>query len=278
MIAYLKLVRLPLIFTAIADSAAGYGLAATAPSWSVFAALAGASGGLYCFGMAMNDVADRERDRTLAPGRPLPSGRISLRGALLACVFLLAGSAASLAAAGGPPARWVVWGAALAAILAYDFGLKLPPVMGLVRGLNVAIGLSAAMPLEQLGESRLIIVAAVSVLYGTGLTFVSTLEEGQTGGLRLWAGTAAMLLGALSPAILHPASLVPGGLLAAWVLLRALRAKDRKSIMLMVRDGVAGFILLDAALVAPLGWVAPALIASLLVPAFLLLQLFKRLA
>ena len=34
--------------------------------------------GLYGFGMSLNDLIDRRRDRQLAPHRPLPSGRIGV--------------------------------------------------------------------------------------------------------------------------------------------------------------------------------------------------------
>ena len=91
----LKLVRFPLILTAVADSATGailvyqlnaisrarqpeeigIGLAVVG-SWVVLAWLAGASAFLYCAGMTLNDVADAGRDRELHPDRPIPSGMV----------------------------------------------------------------------------------------------------------------------------------------------------------------------------------------------------------
>ena len=80
MVSYLKLFRFPLVFTAIADSAAGYLVACGGrPDPLVLALLAVASSGLYMFGMAGNDLADAERDRALHPERVLPSGRITKR-------------------------------------------------------------------------------------------------------------------------------------------------------------------------------------------------------
>ena len=48
--------------------------------------------------------------------------------------------------------------------------------------------------------------------------------------------------------------------------------------MLLVRDGVAGFILLDSSIVLATGALVPGVaIAALLIPAILCLSIFKRL-
>jgi 4-hydroxybenzoate polyprenyltransferase len=44
--------------------------------------------GLYGFGMSLNDIIDRRRDRQLAAHRPLPSGRIGLIAAHVICLSL----------------------------------------------------------------------------------------------------------------------------------------------------------------------------------------------
>jgi hypothetical protein len=115
------------------------------------------------------------------------------------------------------------------------------------------------------------------------LTFVSTLEDASVRKGVLWAGALGMVAGAVLPAALHRGpswfAWIPAGLLVLWVVSRAVRAKDKKGIMLMVRDGVAGFILIDASIV--MRFQEPALglaIAALLIPAFGLMQVFKRLA
>jgi 4-hydroxybenzoate polyprenyltransferase len=53
--------------------------------------------GLYGFGMALNDLLDARRDRVFAPRRPIPSGRIQPRSAIVIALSLL--MAALLAAA-----------------------------------------------------------------------------------------------------------------------------------------------------------------------------------
>lgn len=86
-----------LVFTAISNGLAALLLRAQIrgidpehlDSWLVGATLAVAIG-LYGFGMALNDIIDRRRDRQLARGRPLPSGRIGVGAALLAAAIMLA--------------------------------------------------------------------------------------------------------------------------------------------------------------------------------------------
>jgi hypothetical protein len=46
------------------------------------------SAGLYGFGMTLNDIIDRRRDRQIAADRPLPSGRIGVVFAHIICVLL----------------------------------------------------------------------------------------------------------------------------------------------------------------------------------------------
>ncbi len=113
---YLELLRLPNVFTAIADVAMGFffiqapwalggnGQIPLCPIglWTV-GLLAVASALLYCGGMVLNDVFDIDLDREEQPYRPLPSGRISLSSArwlgwqlLTLGVMLASGTAAML--------------------------------------------------------------------------------------------------------------------------------------------------------------------------------------
>jgi hypothetical protein len=277
MIAYLKLFRLPFVLTAVADSAAGYLIArrGEAVEPRTLGLLALASAGLYAFGMAMNDVADRHRDKVLAPGRPLPSGRITLAGAVRAAGLAATAACAAVLLLKAPAARMMFAGA-FACIMLYDFAIKVPPVMGAIRFFNLLIGVAAAAPAW---TGATFALGLPSLVYGTSLTFVSTLEDGEgRKGLR-WLGVAGMSAAALAPAALGrwPA-LIPAGLLVAWLLRRAAAPPDKRNVMLLVRDGVAGFILLDAALLASFGRFAEAgAVAALLVPAFALVALFKRL-
>lgn len=109
----LQLTRMALVFTAISNSTAALFLLArenAAPDQPLRAVLraehvlvvAMISIGLYGFGMSLNDLIDRRRDRQLAPHRPLPSGRIGVVTAHVICVLL-----ALIALVGGTLyARW----------------------------------------------------------------------------------------------------------------------------------------------------------------------------
>ena len=104
---YLELLRLPNVFTAVADVAMGFffvavplnqhaGMIIPGCAWAfsddpqrsllpigmwTLGLLAAASALLYSAGMVLNDVFDVELDREEQPDRPLPSGRISLGSA-----------------------------------------------------------------------------------------------------------------------------------------------------------------------------------------------------
>ena len=85
---YLQLMRLPNVFTAMADVAMGF-LFVQSPAWTwhpwrdgwTLLLLIAASVALYTAGMVLNDVFDLELDRRQRSERPIPSGRVSLRAA-----------------------------------------------------------------------------------------------------------------------------------------------------------------------------------------------------
>src|SRR5579864_6705981 len=201
-VAYLKLFRFPLVFTAIADSAAGRllvssDLATAGPSLGL---LALASAGLYFFGMSLNDIADRSRDQELAPGRMLPSGRLSLGAARAACLIALGVSLVSISLIRESPwpQRLATWSLVVLFICGYNLFLKQPPVMGMVRACNLLLGISAAL---HPGAARTSWPNVVGVLfptfiYVTALTYVSTLEDGVPSRRLLAAGAAFMGIGA----------------------------------------------------------------------------------
>lgn len=136
----LQFTRMALVFTAISNGWAAIFLNARVNGepisiWYMLA-MTVTSVGLYTFGMTLNDLIDRRRDSQIAPGRPLPSGRISLTTAHTICALL-----ALLAVAGGvwmillKPQSWlslvlVVW--TLILICFYDFAGKYLVAPGLL--------------------------------------------------------------------------------------------------------------------------------------------------
>jgi 4-hydroxybenzoate polyprenyltransferase len=198
---WLRLVRLPLAPTAAWDAVASGALALSAaglplstlgpPTWAAVIVTALL---VYGVGMAANDLADRERDRRLAPDRPLPSGAVSPRSA--AVLVLVLGVLAVLVGGGSGYAREAASAALLSALL-YDFLLKrwLVPgalAMGGVRTANAAL---VAWPLFRAGLAPWpVLLAPTAVgLYSAAVLVWSSLEEGGSA-RREWAarGLAAL--------------------------------------------------------------------------------------
>ncbi|MBS0202734.1 MAG: UbiA family prenyltransferase [Planctomycetes bacterium] len=151
MLGYLQLVRLPTVFTAMADIILGYTLTHTfvagtdgsedAPKFLVLLA---ASCCLYMSGMVFNDVFDLQQDTAERPGRPIPSGRVSRNSAIVLGVVLM--TVGIVSAALVTRVSLQVAGLLAVAILSYDGLLKRTPLgplaMGSCRLLNVLLGAS----------------------------------------------------------------------------------------------------------------------------------------
>ncbi len=155
MLVWARLVRLPNLATAAADSLAGFLVVArlTVLDWppaacglAVLASLA-----FYAAGMVLNDVCDVELDRIERPERPLPSGAIDVRRAAAVGSLLMACAAAAacgVAVMARSPWPALVGAALTGAIWLYDRHAKATPlgpaVMGTCRGLNWLLGMTAA--------------------------------------------------------------------------------------------------------------------------------------
>jgi 4-hydroxybenzoate polyprenyltransferase len=193
--AYLQLMRLPAVFTAMADIFLGFLL--THPGLSPpaqFVLLLGSSTGLYLAGMVLNDVFDREIDARERPNRPIPSGRVPLTAAICLGAVL---SAAGVACAFGAGASSVkIAGILFALILAYDGLLKKtflgPIAMGGCRFLNVMLGASAAF--SAWGSPQIPIAASLGI-YVAGVTWFARQEAVESSRAHLWAAFAVLHVG-----------------------------------------------------------------------------------
>ena len=178
---YLQLVRLPNVFTAAADSLAGWLLAVgTFERPGQWVPLVAASACIYAGGITLNDVFDVEIDRVERPDRPIPSGKVSgVVASLMGGILLAAGLALVVVSAVNGAS--VVAMALVACVVGYDAGLKRtllgPEVMGACRGLNLLLGLQGA---AESGGPPLWLAAVAYGCFVTGITWVDK---------ELWHGT-----------------------------------------------------------------------------------------
>ena len=121
---YLQLVRLPNVFTAAADSLAGWLLVqGTFGEPGRWLPLVLASVAIYAGGIVLNDVFDYEVDRVERPERPLPSGRVSRRFAAGLGGILLAARPGPGGASSGSTDGWAV----ASALIGVRAGLRRGP-------------------------------------------------------------------------------------------------------------------------------------------------------
>jgi 4-hydroxybenzoate polyprenyltransferase len=173
---YFQLVRLPNVFTAAADSLSGWllvgGTLLDVRSWLP---LSIASMAIYAAGIALNDVFDLELDRVERPGRPLPSGRVSRRFAVILAVALF-GVGLGLAGIVGMRPAIVALGLILC-VVTYDAGIRRtvlgPELMGSCRGLNVLLGMSLA---PEFGGPAAWALAGGMAVFIVGVTWISRFE------------------------------------------------------------------------------------------------------
>lgn len=197
---YAELVRLPNVFTAIADVMMGYLVAMTSlQPVPPLLMLVATSACLYLAGMVYNDIFDRIIDARERPDRPIPSGRVSLGnarflGATLLCIALAIAGQVSWRLESPKPFSMAIGIAVL--MLLYNKWLKHTPIgplaMGGCRTLNVLLGMSgstsAIAPLEWL-------IAAGLGVYVVGITVFARREVETSSRGWLVSGLLVMLAG-----------------------------------------------------------------------------------
>jgi 4-hydroxybenzoate polyprenyltransferase len=280
--AYLQLMRFPAVFTALADIFLGFLLTHEDLSpTGEFAALLGASSGLYLAGMIFNDLFDRQVDARERPGRPIPSGRVSPRSAaVLGSSLMIMG----LACTALVRAQAVEIGLMLVGlILAYDGFLKQTPLgpiaMGGCRFLNVMLGASAAAT----WASPQLVVALAMGVYVAGVTWFARQEAQQSSRTQLASATTIVHAGivglaatalSLSDSAVIQRGLAVGALaiITAWIdmrLFQAIREPAPRNVQSSVKRMLLAIVLWDATMVyAATGNPGLALcVAALLIPA-----------
>ncbi|HWA97263.1 MAG TPA: UbiA family prenyltransferase [Pirellulales bacterium] len=290
MLPYLKLVRLPNVFTAIADVTMGYLFTHRDGTFGRdFWLLAISSLLLYMAGMVLNDLFDYEVDKVERPERPLPAGEISLPSARLLGFGLLALGLASGWLAGAVGSTFQIRSGLIAtalvvAILLYDAVLKSSPLgpmtMGACRALNVLLGMSATADFT--AAPPWLVAAGIGV-YIAGLTWFARTEATRSARPALLAATGVIAAGiawlghvsqyepyAISQAPIWPwLWLVLGGSIIyrfAWAVIEP----EPPRVQLAIKQGIMSLVVLDAAVAFSASGQAATVILLLLVPAMLL--------
>lgn len=196
--AYLQLSRISNLPTVFSNVLVGFALVAGggALEWPKALLAAVISALFYIGGMALNDLLDRDIDASERPGRPIPSGALSVRE-VTRFTFMCFGSGLILTLVFAPGARYVAL-ALTGAIVAYDVLHKRWSAslvfMGLCRALVYALAAAIA------AGSRLDSIAGVALfggllaLYIIGLTVVAQKEAAGRLGFRRWLAAAMIFL------------------------------------------------------------------------------------
>jgi 4-hydroxybenzoate polyprenyltransferase len=307
--AYLQLMRPANIITAMADIMAGfavavqsgmtlnldrdgldisrlsytYGLQVSA-DYSVLPLLLLSTIGLYGGGVVFNDVFDAELDAVERPERPIPSGRATLRRAIMLGISLLIMgiAAAFLVSVTSGIIAMVI---AILALLYDKFGKHHPLIgpinMGSCRGANLLLGISATDG----AVGQYWFIAFIPIIY---IAAITTISRGEVHGgnknalylaFILYSVVIIAIMGLTSISQLPLWQVVPFLTLFAFLifppLYRALQDSMPQSIGKAVKAGIIALIVMDSALAASFGgWVYALFILALLPLSRLLARTF----
>ncbi|MBL8811941.1 MAG: UbiA family prenyltransferase [Planctomycetaceae bacterium] len=199
-LAWLRLIRIPTVFTALSNVLCGYFVTrlpvanSLADHPTLFWLLASTTG-LYLGGMVLNDVFDASLDAIERPERPIPSGQISRTAAACFGAFLMLVGIGAAAFVGMLSLAVAVL--ITVAVLSYDARLKSTPFgpfnMGLCRGLNLLLGAST-IPIEQLQKHAVVVSAIALAVYIVGVTWFSRSEAGTSSRKGMIWGLSLILL------------------------------------------------------------------------------------
>ena len=249
--AWLQLARVSNTPTVVSNTVAGAVLASVVAPVDVLVAVAVAMALFYTAGMILNDVLDLEVDRRDRPERPLPSGVVSPRAAMIAVAALFVAGAALLAVV--DLAALGAGLALIALIVLYDAwhkGNVLSPV--LMGGCRALVYVVAALAVAGRVGWEVWVAAGLLLLYIVGLTQVAKAEA--TGRSPAWPVAAV-----LAPVVYFafrlpsPESFLPLVAFAAWAVWALQLVLARHRIGPAVARLIAGVALFDAVAVASAG-------------------------
>jgi heme O synthase-like polyprenyltransferase len=182
---YLILIRIPNLFTIPSNVMVGFSqlVLLNNANWTTLLILIVTSLLLYTVGIVLNDYIDRQIDRRERPTRPLPSGRISARSALI--LVLVATLSSILAAAYVSSLTLIIVLIIIGTILAYDCWLKSSTfghfVMALSRVFNIVLGFSPLLFLPFSNNNdliRIFVILSSMFIYVFTISYLSKFETG----------------------------------------------------------------------------------------------------
>lgn len=216
-----QLVRIPTVFTVVAQVLAAFLVAAgtadnALAAWPLAVLILISAIAAYWAGMILNDLWDLAEDTVERPSRPLPSGAISVSAARTAGWGLLAVSIATAAVAGwvstadrpstfAPP---VIASALAVGIVLYNGPLKRTPVAPLMMGIcRLLCFLLGASPLVIVGTAEFtqpqtwfpMHVLGLAAGFGVYITGITAISRGETEGgnrIDLITGLLVAMVGA----------------------------------------------------------------------------------
>lgn len=203
---YLTLVRFPNLFTLPSNVLVGYFSTHTHNIIEVntISLVILVSACLYAAGVIFNDVADRQIDFKERPNRPIPSGKITQRSAIVLALLLIAISITVSYFISAP--TFTVVFVLITIIFLYDFMLKNslfgPAVMGTTRVLNILLGASPNLSNLIEGETgyafyRLCLVCISEFIYISGISILSKYETHKNQSFQLKRSHALLFLSPL---------------------------------------------------------------------------------
>jgi len=202
---YLKLVRLPSIFTSPSNIVAGYfSVIAVADTNGLhLVALMLSSALLYLSGIVFNDYFDIEIDRKERPFRPLPSGLVTRQRALtIAIASMLTANAIAFTISWF---SFMIAAILSVSVVAYDYRIKHtlfgPISMGVTRSLNVVLGASPALvAIKPVNFSLTIFIATSIFLYVVAISILGRREVSGIGSRALVVGVFSMVFAVIASA------------------------------------------------------------------------------
>lgn len=214
LIAWGQLVRLPNVFTVLADVGAAFLVVGSGPNpTSRFVAVLIAGVLLYWGGMILNDLLDLQQDRQQRRSRPLAAGLISLGQARIAAITCFVGGIVAALISGQLPSgdlstTWlpgVVAISLVVCIYAYDGPAKRTPLapaaMGGCRVLSFLLGASPHFTAPVDVPNWVLAFAVGMGVYVMGVTLVGRREAVGDRAIHLVTGLIVVSLGGVLIAV-----------------------------------------------------------------------------